>query len=328
MGRGIRRSIVVLGCWACLVGHAAAQPRFQSVPATSPDPNVGYSPEAANASPMPSLPQTTSVSLFSPLDSQVSFIESALPRNMLRTRFDFDQDNVRPMRNGYLYSPQSLPLPERRIDTMTWTTMVEIAPSPWLSVFVDQPMRWLNPDVNEHSTGFGDTAFGFKYVVVDTQQIVASILLRASMPTGAQNGTGINQWTIEPGLLLNYRPTNFLIVEGELRYWAGLGGGPYAGDLVRYGAGLAYGQRNAKQIWVTPIVEAQGWTMASGGSQVVLPSGLAQHVNTAGETIFNGSLGVRVGLGANIDFFLGASRAFTGEAWSRETYRVEMRFLY
>ena len=38
--------------------------------------------------------------------------------------------------------------------------------------------------------------------------------------------------------------------------------------------------------------------------------------------------GLRVGFGANVDLYLGYSRALTGSAWSRDLYRGEMRLLY
>ncbi|MBX9679372.1 MAG: hypothetical protein K2X38_11465 [Gemmataceae bacterium] len=309
MGRYFARWTAAALLWACLLGHAAAQARIESSPIVSPD-------------------TVATVNTFLSTDSQVSFIDSALPRNMLRTRFDVERQNRRPLRDGYLFARSSLPKPESNVDVMNWNTMLEIAPSPWISVFVEQPMRWLNPDVNANASGIGDLAFGFKYAIIDTQPIVASFQLRATMPTGEQGRIGVRQWTIQPGLLLNYRPVDFLLIEGEAHYWAGLGGGPYTGDLFRYGIGLAYGQRPANEIWFNPVIEAQGWTILSGGSEVVHPSGAVEYVNAAGQTILNASAGVRVGFGRNIDLFGGYSRALTGSAWSRDLFRVEMRLLY
>jgi len=73
--------------------------------------------------------------------------------------------------------------------------------------------------------------------------LVASFQLRTYIPTGnAGEGLGNDHVSLEPALLL-YRPlTEQWCFEGELRYWTPLDGTDFAGDIIRYGAGVHYSQ--------------------------------------------------------------------------------------
>ena len=81
------------------------------------------------------------------------------------------------------------------------------------------------------------------------------------------------------------------------------------------------------------MLEFIGWTCLEGG-EFALPQGVVH--NTAGETIVNGKIGVRIGFGqasqpgllSNSDHYVGYSRALTGDVWYKDLWRVEYRIRF
>jgi hypothetical protein len=266
-------------------------------------------------------------------ESDVAIIDSAQPRNMLRLRLDLGYDNIRPTRAEYFlakgglpFTP-GLPLPETKIQSyQDASAYAEFAPVSFFSVFLETPMRWLNPEVNANTYGYGDMNFGFKLATWNTPELLATLQLRFYQPTGG-TGLGTGHWTIEPALLASWRPYTNIELEGEVRYWVPLGGTDFAGDVLRYGAGLSFG--DAQQgIWYKPVIEAVGWTVLGGKEMAVSSPDAFVIQSAAGQTIFNGYLGLRVGMGATLDVYAGYGRCFTGNAWARDFVRMEMRFFY
>src|SRR5262249_33412308 len=208
--------------------------------------------------------------------SSVGYIDSAVVGNLFRFRYDAAYDNVRPTRNEFFW-PRGRPqgpgpnFPETRVDYQDLNTYLEVAVAPWLSGFVEAPVRFLNPERNNNTAGFADMNAGFKAALVQTADWLATFQLRTYLPTGdAGRGLGTRHVSLEPALLVNYRLAERWLLEGELRYWVPVGGADFAGDIIRYGLGLSYGQRSPDSFWLTPVVEVVGWTAVSG--QVSLPT--------------------------------------------------------
>jgi hypothetical protein len=266
-------------------------------------------------------------------DSYVSILDSAYTRNVLRLRFDAGWTNRRPTRAEFFQSKGGVaggpgpPRPETNVDYQEATAYAEWSPIPFVSMFVDTPVRWINPDQNVNTWGYGDTDFGLKLCTWTQEQFIATFQLKVYNPTAQRPGLGTDHWTIEPGLLAIYQPYDNITVEGELRYWIPLGGTDFAGDTLRYGLGASLGQRSSS-FWIMPVVEAVGWTVL-GGKELVVAAPDAFTIRDANDqTILNGYLGCRFGFGPQLDFYAGYGRCFTGAAWSRNFGRLEMRFLY
>jgi hypothetical protein len=267
-------------------------------------------------------------------DSNVGYIDSALPVSEARLRFDAAYDSQRASRAEFFYPQRQpngpgLPFPEPRVDYQEVSAYVEAAFGPRLSAFLEVPVRFLNPEVNSDHTGLSDINAGFKYAFIKTDDVVATFQLRTYVPTGdANEGLGTRHVSLEPALLLWSRLDERLILEGELRYWIPVGGTDFAGDVLRYGVGLSYGRRPDEGWWASPVVEVVGWTALSG-KEVVAASPPARSVQDAsGDTIVNLKVGLRFGLGDRADVYAGYGRALTGEAWYRDTWRVEFRYRF
>lgn len=266
-------------------------------------------------------------------DSFVSFIDSALPRNIFGLRFEGDYDNRQPMRATYLFAKGGVPgstgfpLPETRVDTLQLTSSAEFAFTPWFSVFMEAPYRWISPEVNDYQTGGGDVCYGLKLCTWSSNGLIATVLLRLYQPTAIHDTLGTGHWSLEPGLLAAYQFSPALRLEGEFRYWTPLGGNDFSGDMLRYGVGLSYGARKPG-FWFVPVGECVGWTVLSGKTMVASSADSYVIQSAAGETIINAYAGMRFGYGPNLDFYIGYGRSLTGDFWSRDTYRFEVRFRY
>jgi hypothetical protein len=263
-------------------------------------------------------------------ESAVSFIDSAIPATQVKIRFDANYDDHRPTRAEYLFSKSGAPgdpgwwQPERNVDWQELTSYIEVAYQNMLSGFVEIPTRWVNPDVNANDWGLGDVQAGFKFAFINTQGLATSFQVRATIPTRMGPGLSTSHYSIEPAFLLFVRPLEWLALEGEVRYWLPLSGTDFAGDLVRYGLGLSFGQRSYEDFWFTPVVEAVGWTLLDGKEMVPLPGG-GGIKDSGGETIVNMMAGVRFGFGDTGDIYVGYGHSLTGDAWQHQFWRLEFR---
>jgi hypothetical protein len=267
-------------------------------------------------------------------DTFVSFIDSAVPRNTVGLRFDANYNNRQPMRATYLFPkggvPNSVgfPLPETRVDTLDFTSYAEYSLANWFSFFIEAPYRWINPEINANQNGPGDMRYGLKICTWSDDNVIATILLRVYQPSARYETLGTNHWSVEPGLLAAYRINPNFHLEGEFRYWMPVNGSDFSGNILRYGAGLSYGQRSATGIWYMPVVEAIGWTTLGGKTMLATSADnfIIQDANN--QTIVNAYLGLRVGYAQNVDLYLGYGRSLTGDFWARDNFRFEVRFSY
>jgi hypothetical protein len=308
---------LIAAAWLMAGAVLGQMPRMSSVPATGPV--VGTQP--------PAEPETVDGQTF------VGFIDHALPRTMLRGRFDLGERNVRPTRSEYFFPLGGLPgapgpaLPERRVDFQELATYFEYAWSPFLSTFIETPYRLVNPEFNDNARGVGDTNFGLKLMVWHDANFLATLQLRTYLPTASNPATGTDHATVEPGLLINWKFFENFMLEGEARYWVPIGGTSFAGDVLRSGLGLSMGNRG-EGAWFAPVVEVVGWSVLSGQQMVVTAPGSFYVEDARGQTIVNAHAGVRLGIGEHFDFFAGYGRALTDHFWSRELIRFELRWLF
>ncbi len=265
-------------------------------------------------------------------ETNVGYIDSALPLSQFRMRYDSAYDDNRPERVDFLYSANGLgPLKETKVNYQEATAYLEWAPLPRFSGFVEIPYRWIDPVVNPDQHGWSDINLGFKFAVLYDPDQVLTFQFRTYTPTGsAGKGLGTDHYTFEPALLFYQRVTERLSLEAELRDWIpGPAPDDFAGNVLRYGVGVSYLAYEGEYIRVSPVVELVGWTILSGkderDGEVELPA--------AGETIVNAKIGVRIGLDdvsetsntSRADLYIGYGRPLTGEVWYKDILRVELR---
>lgn len=279
-------------------------------------------------------------------DSNVGYIDSAVPMTQIRFRYDSAYDNPTPDRVQFFYSedgPGGLDN-ETRVDYQDFRMYFEYAPTCRLSAFVEVPVRFLNPELNPNTAGLSDIEAGFKYAIKACPDDYISAQLRVYTPTGdaVQRGLGTGTVRIEPGVLFYRRLTDRLVTEGEFKAWIPTAnntvrGGPFDGELfsatvLRYGIGAGY------DLWqgyccddcctptsrLTGVAEFVGWTMLDGFSNFPnTPNALP----VGGDTIVNGKFGARYTTG-NKSLYVGYGRALTGPVWYNDILRAEFRITF
>jgi hypothetical protein len=281
----------------------------------------------------------------------VGYIDSAIPMTQLRIRYDSAYGDNRPDRAEFFYpkcgcfatlppgnpnrdtNAPGPPLTEKNVDFQELRTMLEYAPFERFSAFVEIPVRWINPEVNDNADGLGDVDFGAKYAFLMDPCRVATFQLRTFAPSGDPfKGLGTDHWTIEPALLYYRKLSDRLVLEGEFHDFIPLGGTDFAGNVLRYGVGLSYQALRGPRLRVTPVVEVVGWTVLSGKES----DEAGNILDASGDTIVNLKLGARFGFGgpdatgllSKSDLYVGYGRALTGDVWYKDIVRVEYRLRF
>jgi hypothetical protein len=273
------------------------------------------------------------------------YIDNPVVGTYFRSRFDAAWGNKIPDRNEFFYAkcgcfqqaPGALndpnakgpPLaPEPNVDYQDVSQYLELAPFQRMSFFAEVPIRSINPDVNLNHTGLADMNAGFKVALQQRRDRYVTFQLRTYIPTGDTNaGLGVGHTSVEPGILFWRQISNRAFIQGEVRDWVPIGGSDFAGNIVRYGAGLGYDVvrrcdcrgGNCNLLRVTPIVEAVGWTIVNGQQ---FNGAVVQ--STDGITIANLKLGTRITKG-NHSIYGGWGFAMTHNTWYNDILRLEYR---
>lgn len=252
----------------------------------------------------------------------------------MRLRVDAAYDSNRPTRAEFFMPGEGknfrgLPLAERRVDYQEVHSYAEYAFSPLFSAFVDAPARFLDPAVNRNHEGVSDLQVGAKYSFFQQGPLIASAQFRVYFPTGdASKGLGTGHAGAEPGLLFLYQDSPKWRVEGEVQALVPINDQRYGGEVICYGAAFSYGERDPDGLWLTPVVEGQGWSVVRGRETVFLTSKTSRIITARGDAIVNGNLGVRAGWGYLGDVYVGYSRPLTGDVLYKDMFRVELRWFY
>jgi hypothetical protein len=260
-------------------------------------------------------------------DTNVGYIDSAVPFSHLQLRFDAADRANRPTRAEFFY-PRGGPDAETRVDYEELDAYLEYAINSRFSVFVETPYRFLNPELDPNFSGLSDMNFGCKWAFLEMDDQLATFQLRAYAPTGAASrNLGTGHFSLEPALLYNRLLLDVLALEAELRLWIPIDGTDYAGEVVRYGIGMSYGQRS-DEFWLTPVIEFVGWTVLNGKETVTTSPEDFFIKDAGGDTIVNVKGGFRFGYGSGWDVYAGYGRALTGATWYKDIVRVELRLQF
>lgn len=273
-----------------------------------------------------------------------SYIDSAIVANMFRFRFDSAYGNPTPDRAEFFYGQCGLfggnapgPLQnETNVDYQELRPYLETALNGRLSMFIEVPIRYINPEVNPNASGLSDLQVGFKRALVQCNGRFLTAQLRVYSPTGsARDGLGTGHVSIEPGLLYLNRRSDRMTTQGEFQVWiptgdsrASVGNGPaqnFAGTVLRYGIGGGYDLLVAdtccQRRRLTAVVETVGWSVLDG---LVLENNLAQPAQT---TIVNIKSGLRYTNG-NRSIAASYGRAVTADVWYTDILRIEYRYAF
>lgn len=296
--------------------------------------------------------------------SPTNYIDTAIIRSRVRVRFDAAFESNRPDRAEFFYAkcgcfrnpdleealgeafdpsaPGPGDFPESDVEYRELEFYFERAfKKNRFSLFLEVPLRSVDLGDNDASeSGLGDIRIGGKAAIIAQQGRYLSFQLRVYMPSGqASDGLGTDHYTWEPGLLLEQNLSKRTRLTGELRYWypssgssgVGLpGDDDFAGDILRYGLGLAYDFTMRSGWRVTPVVELVGWNVL-GGLETAVTSGAtppfegSEVSDPAEGSILNAKFGLRFWTRGRNSFSISYGTAVTDQVWYDDIVRLEYR---
>lgn len=269
------------------------------------------------------------------LSSNVGYIDNAIVQNQFRFRYDTGYGVDVPDRAEFFYAKCGCftngngpgpALPETNIDYQDLLFYGEIAYNNRISGFVELPVRFLNPEINQNITGVGDMTAGIKAALYRTDSTFFTFQLKNYIPTGySEGGLGTDHVSIEPGFLFYTRLTDRLAFEAEVKDWISVNGTNFSGNVLRYGVGLGYDVVQTCSLRITPTAEVVGWTVLEGLQS--FPSSPAA-IDASGVTIVNIKPGIRATLNDQHSFYVGYGRALTGSVWYEDIVRAEYRITF
>ncbi len=285
------------------------------------------------------LPYSLSLSRFANRRSDVLatplVIDPAQVFTHFRLRLDAGRDNPTPDRAEYFWAKSGAlptadadgpPLPETQVNYFDVRGYLEAAVSRNFSYFVEVPVRFLNPEVNDDEQGLGDVNAGVKGVLLTNGEDYITLQVTAHLPTGdADQGLGTDRYAIEPGLLFHEQFSDRVSLFGEIRYWLPLDESDFAGEILRAGVGggydLVYNRCRTERI--TAVAELISWSIFDGA--YFDGNHLAEGVQGAsGDTIVNAQIGLRYTQGLT-SFAASWGHVLTDEQWFEELARLEFR---
>ena len=292
-------------------------------------------------------------------DAIGGYIDNPVVGNWFRARYDVAVNNPHPDLAEFFYAKYALAggpgvnTPTGFSPTSTnyqvGSFYLEWMLAPRLSIFAELAIQRTDiffPDGGNGTTivkngGLGDTIAGFKYALLTDECQYLTFQFKTYAPTGdAARGLGTRHTSLEPGLLYLRRLNSRAYFQGELRYWIPVGGTDYAGNIIRYGAGVGYDVYNSNGSsplnpyiangWrVTAVTEFVGWSVLNGkftpGNEVGSP---IQGVSVPdGFTVVNVKPGFRFTHNEG-SLYVGAGIAMTGDRWYSDLFRVEYRRMF
>lgn len=311
------------------LGSAQAQKSDVSVPSVANDANTTE-------------PAAPSLARRQRSYSNTGYVDNALINNRLRLRFDAATGNNRPDRAEFLYAECGGGRctgggPVTNVDYQELRLYGEYAfINDRLSLFTSLPYRFIQADPNiDKDSGMGDVVAGFKSGIFSNAKQQLTFQLMAYMPTGkSKKRLGTNHYSVEPGILYFLKPADRWTLESELKLWIPIGGSNitggnrdgnrFAGNILRFGAGLGYDLPQTLIHRITPVVEVVGWTVFSGyeTNGNVSPA----TIDSAKTTIVNLKMGARIAFDKHNSVYAGYGIALTKDVWYDHIVRAEYRY--
>ena len=279
--------------------------------------------------------------------STTGYVDNALINNRLRLRFDAATGNSHPDRAEFFYSHAGVmvnpPKPGDNLGVNYQEIRLEgeyVFINDRLSLFTSLPYRFIDPklDGSNNESGIGDLVAGLKSGIFSTANQQLTFQLLAYMPTGkSKTRRGTDHYSLEPGFLYFLKPADRWTLESELKLWIPIGGfkidnrnsNRFAGNILRFGAGLGYDLPQTLIHRITPVIEVVGWTVL-GGHEFAEDHRLnvvdKRDVVSAKTTIVNLKMGARIAFDNHHSVYAGYGIALTKDVWYDNIVRAEYRY--
>ena len=257
--------------------------------------------------------------------TNVGYIDSATIGNRFRVRYDSGY-GLSPADRAEFFYASNPGVSAGNVDYQEFSSYLELTRTDWLSVFIETPFRWINPDIADNTSGVGDMNLGFKAVLLSDPRSCTTFQFRTYLPTGNDaRRLGTGNVNVEPALLNYLKLDDRWALESEFRTWVPVTSASFPGTILRYGTGISYSSRSACSCHpsFSPVLEIVGWTALDG----LETTGNGTVSSAVGDTIVNAKLGVRANFHGD-QLYAGFGQALTTQHWYEEIFRIEYRFQF
>jgi hypothetical protein len=265
----------------------------------------------------------------------VGYIDNPIVGNPLRIRYDASYRAVQPARAEFQWPVDGPfgngPGPETRVDYQDFSLYAESRMGVDWSIFGELPVRFLNPEIQDNTSGLGDANAGIKYALHQCCCTVWTAQMRVYIPSGdGDRGLGTDHASLEPGLLYYHCLTDRTTCYAELKDWIALGGSDgFAGHVLRYGLGASYLLSEGDNCQsLSFVVELVGWTVLNGATAITTSPANTIFTDATGDSIVNAKLGARWRITSDLDLYCGYGRVLTEQTWYDDTIRFELRRMF
>lgn len=259
-------------------------------------------------------------------------LDAARPRGQIRVRLDSAWGWELPDRTEYFYGQSGgaglgPPRVDRQVDFIDTRLYMEVG-SGKFGFITEVPIRSLNPDVNNNTTGLGDMHIGTKLMILDEGRFQVSQLFNSYFPTGlGLRGLGTQHVSMELGFAANYKLSCTTYLHGQFMYWFPIPANlDYSGTIMKYGAGVSHllYERPYSDFAVIPTFEIVAYSILDG--KATAPNGNA--IDVDGQSIINIHPGVHVLVAEGLDVGLMGGWRVTNDHFFSEFMRAEVRMAF
>ncbi len=209
------------------------------------------------------------------------FIQTTQPFNNCRVRLDLAQNLEFPDRSEYFWAKTpggkgpGPDLPgETSVDYRDLSFYIEKGFKRF-SIGTTLPIRDVDPEIRDNSTGFADMDVRTKTVLMDGVNWQLTQLFNTYLPTGtAHHGTGNGHVSLEPGVAYRWKWSDWTYLHGDLKYLFPIGADPdFAGQIFNYGIGISHVWIETDTWALIPTFELEAWTFVDGRQTLPNTSG-------------------------------------------------------
>ena len=268
---------------------------------------------------------------YRPEANSAFWVDGARPVTMTRFRYDSGHNFEQPDRSEFFWARTGGggKGPGKIETSMKYDSirLYQEAATGKASFFIEQDYRAVDPDTNNHASGFGDMNIGTKALLFDCELMQLTFQFKTYLPVGsAGKGLGTGHVSLEPSLLLTVKllPETYFQAQGA--EWIPIGGDPaYQGSVLHHHYAINHVLwRPLADVPFIGSLEFNAYSFQDG--QYSDPA-LGQFQKSSGYTWMTAGPSLRVAICTRLD--LGFSAQFgLNEGPPQQIYRTDFRIRF
>lgn len=192
---------------------------------------------------------------------------------------------------------------------------------------VEMPYLSIDPEVSDHSAGFGDLNITTKSLLLDRELLQFAFQFRTYVPTGNfTKGLGNGHVSLEPSLLAAVHLACDTYLQAQLSEWIPLGGtADYEGSILHYHMSV---NRVLARPWaslqVIGTAEFNGYSFQAGK----FTDQFGASILASGDSYLSAGPGIRFVLCDRLDIGVATAWQLSGHLWPEQVIRTEFHWRF